>query len=126
MFGIRRELPPPSPYAATVERYAVWLNQAPPQALTARSFDWRLAPVWKWYLGPERANRGLPVPGVDFASDALPLIVVIDKESDIPDPNFAGQLPEFRAAVPLPGSLMTSDSEGAAVFLLRNRDAGTP
>ncbi|MDK2970365.1 MAG: hypothetical protein PWP23_120 [Candidatus Sumerlaeota bacterium] len=126
MVGIRRELPPASPYAATVERYAAWLEQAPPQAFTARSFHWRLAPVWKWYLGPERANRGLPVPGVDFASDALPLVAVLDKESDIPDPNFAGQLPEFRAAIPLPGSLMAPDSEAAGVFLIRKRDAVIP
>lgn len=98
-------IPGPSPYGAAVERYDAWLASAPDGSLTARSVHWRMGPVWKWYLGPERLNRGKASPGIDFSSRELPWVIVWDAECDLPDANFAGQDPAFRGAIPLPGSM---------------------
>jgi hypothetical protein len=112
-------LPGPSPYAAAVARYDGWLGSAPGGSVTARSVHWRLGPVWKWYLGPERLNRGLRSPGVDFASRELPWVIVWDAECDLPDANFAGQMEEFRGAIPMPGSMFGRASGGV---LMRRPD----
>jgi hypothetical protein len=117
--AIQREIPGASPFAGTVANLSGWISRAPAGSFTSRSFHWRQAPVWKWYLGPERINRGLASPGIDFSSRELPLVVVRDSESDLPDGNFAGQSPEFRSAIPLPGSLFANDYDAAGVFLLR-------
>lgn len=64
--------------ARAVEANEAWIATAPPGTFTAASFHWRSAPLWKWELGPHRANRGRPTPGIDFSSFSAPAVHATD------------------------------------------------
>jgi hypothetical protein len=112
------------PIASAAEANAAWLASAPEGTLTRRSFNWRTAPLWKWSLGPGRGRRAQRWPGVDFSSDAPPLVVAVDPLSGFADPGYAGNDADFATSrtigvrvVSGGGEFGFSAREGAAVFV---------
>ena len=106
-----------SPFERMVRQNESLISRAPEGTFTGRSFHWRTAPLWKWYLGPERLNRGKLSPGVDFASSRQPLLVGADAQSILPDPNYAAYMHAHEWIIVVGESVEAGDDYGTLLFM---------
>ncbi|MDX1970895.1 MAG: glycosyltransferase family 39 protein [Candidatus Sumerlaeia bacterium] len=82
----------PSPIAECIQQNEAALQALPAGALNGSSFPFSMAPIWKWYLGPERKNRGLSPLPIDFSQFDSPLIYGHD--SRFPEPEGTVRWPQ--------------------------------
>ncbi|MCB2153984.1 glycosyltransferase family 39 protein [bacterium] len=101
LLSIPQLSPDPSGQRRLVMNNRDWIASLPRGSFTATSFNWRSAPIWKWYLGPELHRMDIETPGIDFSSFDLPLYAAQDPQSALPDPGYAAQEPEFEGAQPV-------------------------
>jgi 4-amino-4-deoxy-L-arabinose transferase-like glycosyltransferase len=75
----------PSPIEGCIQQNEAALQTLPAGALNGSSFPFSMAPIWKWYLGPERKNRrGAPLP-IDFSQFESPLLYGHDSRFSEPE-----------------------------------------